>query len=65
MKTSSHTITVDNQTKTEVKEFFSDFIQTDINQYLRGATVFDSRIIENKIYVGFLLSKNMLKTPRK
>ncbi len=40
IKTSSQTITVDNQTKTEVKEFFSDLIQTDINQYLRGATVF-------------------------
>jgi hypothetical protein len=57
IKTSSTTISVEEETKTEIKEFFSDFIQTDINQYLRGATVFDSRIIENKIYVGFLLSK--------
>ena len=57
IKTSSTTISVEEETKTEIKEFFSDFIQTEINQYLRGATVYDSRIIENRIFVGFLLSK--------
>ena len=61
IQTTSTTISVDGETKTEIKEFFSDFVETDINQYLRGATVYDSEIIENKIFVAFLLSKKFAR----
>jgi hypothetical protein len=52
----SRTITIDEKTRTEVIEFFSDISQTETNQFLRGASVYDTRIIGSQIYVGFLLS---------
>jgi hypothetical protein len=60
-ETKSTTITVDDQTKTKIVEFFSDSVREDTNQYLRGATVFDSRITGNQIFVGFLLSKKFAR----
>ena len=55
--TKSTTITIDNQTKTEVIEFFSDVAETQTNQFLRGATVFDSKVVAGSVFVGFMLSK--------
>ena len=55
--TKSTTITIDNQTKTEVIEFFSDVAETETNQFLRGATVFDSKVVAGSVFVGFMLSK--------
>lgn len=59
--TKSTSITIDNQTKTEVMEFFSDVAETGTNQFLRGATVFDSKIVANTVFVGFMLSKKHSK----
>jgi hypothetical protein len=60
-ETKSTSMTVDGETKEKLTEFFSDFVQVETNQFLRGAYVFDSRVIENQIFVGFLLSEVHVK----
>jgi len=60
-ETKSTSMTVDGETKEKLTEFFSDFVQVETNQFLRGAYVFDSRVIENQIFIGFLLSEVHVK----
>lgn len=60
-ETKSTSMTVDGETKEKLTEFFSDFVQVDTNQFLRGAYVYDSRVIKNQIFVGFLLSEVHVK----
>ena len=59
--TSATSITINEETRTEVVEHYSNISKSETDQYLLGSTVFDTKVVDNKMFVGFILSESNVR----